>query len=373
MKKCTEDPCMPQYLTICESELRGIAAISAMWGEHEIETGGEMFGLWTHGGRPVIFLITAPGPKATHKPAYFEQDVGFFHRTHEIITEKYGIQLLGTKHCHHFMGITEPSNGDASQVQGLTSKNNFTRWCEIITTCEKSDDISRSGTHHMPETLNSNDALHVTISAYLYTDPQRGEKIKVPIRVLPGISPVRLRALADGSLDPTDIGEYGIGFPMERIRYDRFDFEEPSSVEADELLQTLAEQCQELPSAVQGGISFDIDDNFVTVTLPLPDNIDASINYSDKSPHNIQTVYISNEADKKQVDVTAKILAAGSDIRLNHIYEILTSEKQDQAHGRFGWNSVRGCIEFLTGPDRVTKNGFSSQINKVRRNKRCGT
>jgi len=130
MKMWKEDLCCwPEYTSIYESECRILAGISALWGKQRMESGGAIFGLWTHGARPVILFVTGPG-QAIHEPAYFEQEVDFVHRMNSIIAGKYGIQLIGFYHCHQFLGIQGPSSGDMSQVQSITSKNNFTRWCE---------------------------------------------------------------------------------------------------------------------------------------------------------------------------------------------------------------------------------------------------
>ena len=67
------------YIVIYESEFRIIAGISAQWSRRGLETGGELFGLWTHGQRPFILLVTGPGHDAVHQPAYFSQAMHFFH------------------------------------------------------------------------------------------------------------------------------------------------------------------------------------------------------------------------------------------------------------------------------------------------------
>lgn len=360
------NPIKTDYLTIYESELRIIAGISALWGEREIEAGGAMFGLWTHGARPVILLMTGPGRKAIHEPAYFEQDVEFVHKTNGIIAGKYGIQLLGFGHCHHFLRLLRPSSGDVSQVQSITSKNNFTRWCEIITTCERGDDISRWDTHDRPKVLSSIDSIRIRVNAYLYTDPQHGDKVEVPLRVLPGINPFRLRILADGILDPADIGEYASGFSMEQIIYDSFDFEKAPSVETDKVLGALAAQCEELPREAQDGIRFDVEDGFVTVTLPLPEHGAAHISCSDKPPYPIQKVCVRNKSHKKIVDVTAAILADHSDIKLHGVYEILTRKRLKKVCHCLSWSKARACFDVLTGIHSDTAESLSKPTKQRR-------
>ncbi|MBW1673177.1 MAG: hypothetical protein JRJ45_05940, partial [Deltaproteobacteria bacterium] len=260
-----------------------------------------------------------------------------------------GIQLIGFYHCHQFLGIQGPSSGDVSQVQSITSKNNFTRWCEIITTCEKSDDISRWDTHDRAGVLSSKESIRIRVNAYLYTDPQKGEKHKTQLRILSGISPLRLRILADGILDPNDIGEFASGFPKEQIIYDPFEFKKEPSIETDKVLQTLASQCKELPKKAQDGIGFEVEDGFVTVILPLPDHGTAHIRLSDIPPFQIKKVCVRNESHKKIVDVTKGILTDRPDVKLNGIYEILTRKRQKKLCHHISLCKARTCLEVLTG------------------------
>jgi hypothetical protein len=289
----------------------------------------------------------------------------------EVFVGKYGIQLIGFYHCHHFLGLQRPSTGDVSQVQSITSKNNFTRWCEIITTCEGGDDTLQRDARARSKLLRSSETLRIRVNAYLYTDPQQGEKIEVPLRILSGISPFRLRILADGILDPADIGEYACGFSMEQIIYDSFDFEKAPPVETDRVLQALAAQCEELPREAQDGIRFEVENDSVTVTLPLPDNGDAHISFSDKPPYPIQKVCVRNESHKKSVDVTAAILTGRSDIKLDGVYEILTRRKQKKVCHCLSWSKARACFDVLTGIHSDTPESLS-EPTKQRRAKNVG-
>jgi outer membrane murein-binding lipoprotein Lpp len=216
-----EDPCTPLHLTIYESEMRVMAGIGAIWGVHELEAGAEAYGLWSRGDCPMLFLVTGPSlnPKAFHERAFLEQNIEFYQRNNDIFAQKYGIQLIATHHCHHFLPYPGPSKGDESQVQRLTTNNNIKRWYEFIATCEKGDDPAN------PQAMDSDADLYIRVNAYFYTDPQQGKKVKVPIRVLPGVSPFRIRALADGFVSPADIAHYAAGFPMDHIRYDRLDYQ----------------------------------------------------------------------------------------------------------------------------------------------------
>jgi len=212
------------YIVIYESEFRVIAGIVASYGR--IECSINIFGLWTRGGRFVILLVIAPGPKAIQTACYCEQDIEFFKRVSEIIETKLGIQWGGEAHNHHELGLQEPSDGDVHQVQRVTSQNNFWQWVDLITTFENGGHTSRLFGRRRRNTGRWEDSPQVKIDAFLYTDPQHGEKIEVPIRILHGPSPLRLQALATGILEPADIGEYASDFPIEKISYEPFDFEQ---------------------------------------------------------------------------------------------------------------------------------------------------
>ena len=234
-----------------------------------------------------------------------------------------------------------------------------------------SDDILRPDAHDRSEVLSSRDSIRIRAHAYLYTNPQRGEKNEVPVRVLSGISPYRLRILADGILDPDDIGEYACGFSKEQIIYDSFDFETGPSVEADEVLKALAAQCQELPREAQEGIRFEVEGDSITVTLPLPDNGAAQIRCSDKPPFSIQKVCIRNESHAEIVDVTRAILTDRSDIKLDGVYEILTQRKQRKVCHCLSWSKARACFTALTGLDSDTGENRSEPMTQ-RRTKNVG-
>jgi hypothetical protein len=313
------------YIVIYESELRVIAGIAASYGR--IESSMNLFGLLTRGGRFVILLVIAPGPKATQTACYCEQDIEFFSRVSEIIETTLGIQWDGEAHNHHELGLQEPSNGDLQQVQRLTSRNNFKRWVDLITTFENGGHTSRLFGRHRRSTGRWEDSPQIKINAFSYTDPQRGQKVEVPIRILPGTSPFRLQALATGILEPADIGEYASGFPMEKISYEPFDFEQQYCNQADQVPESmaLAEQCSRLPEHAQKNIKIYVngEQGLVTVVLPLPDGSIANIGYDHKPNHLIRSVSVQNNNDTS--DVTEALVCDKRNISLNQIYEALVN------------------------------------------------
>ena len=313
------------YIVIYESELRVIAGIAASYGR--IECSMNLFGLWTRGDRFVILLVIAPGPKAIRTACYCEQDIEFFKRVSEIIETKLGIQWNGEAHNHHELGLQEPSDGDLHQVQRVTGQNNFRRWVDLITTFENSAHTFRLFGRRRRNTGRWEDSPQVKINTFSYTDPQRGQKDEVPIRILPGTSPFRLQALATGILEPADIGEYASGFPMEKISYEPFDFEQQYCNQADQVPESmaLAEQCSRLPEHVQKNIKIYVngEQDLVTVVLPLPDGSIANISYDHKPDHLIRSVSVQNNNYIR--NVTEALVCNKRDINLNQIYEALVN------------------------------------------------
>lgn len=110
-----------------ESELEHMAACMA---EHpNLETGGDLFGLWTHDGAPVVMLATGPGLRARHYATSFYQDAAFLENTHQDIHNRHGLVNLGGWHSHHHIGLDQPSGGDLQTVwSGLAE----TRWPRFL-------------------------------------------------------------------------------------------------------------------------------------------------------------------------------------------------------------------------------------------------
>ena len=122
------------HLVIFESELQFITSNAAEWAG--LETGGELYGLWSHAIRPVVLLATGPGTNATHQSAHFAQDIDYFRRANELLSEELGIQFLGDWHSHHFLGLDHPSGGDSAHIASIASRNDLLRMAEMILTCE---------------------------------------------------------------------------------------------------------------------------------------------------------------------------------------------------------------------------------------------
>jgi hypothetical protein len=155
---------------IYESE---VEAMSAWMGDHSrLETGGELFGLWTHTGAPVVMLAIGPGPRARHNPTSFYQDTTHLETEHRRVWEGHGLVDVGNWHSHHHIGLAEPSGGDVASVWGGMASAGWSRFL--------------LGIGNFPH----RDERACTFGLFLF-DRARGSFEHVPARILPGTSPLR--------------------------------------------------------------------------------------------------------------------------------------------------------------------------------------
>jgi hypothetical protein len=155
---------------IYEDELEIMARFATDY--PSIETGGDLFGFWTHTGSPMIEYVLGPGETAKHDDAAFHQESSFLKSAGGILHDLHGLQHVGTWHSHHRLGLTEPSKGDSSTMQRALDKNGFNAW--LLTICNFADKSDR-----------------VEMRAYLYRVHGDGQCRQLTWLILPGSSPVR--------------------------------------------------------------------------------------------------------------------------------------------------------------------------------------
>jgi hypothetical protein len=98
-----------------------------------IETGGDLFGFWTHSGYPVIQYVIGPGPKANHQYSFFNQDADYLIEIGNNLRDTHGLQHIGEWHSHHQFGLAEPSGHDISTVCKAISQYNLSNFFLVIT------------------------------------------------------------------------------------------------------------------------------------------------------------------------------------------------------------------------------------------------
>ena len=81
-----------------------------------VETGGDLFGLWTSDGDAVLHMVLGPGKNCKRTATSFYQDIPYLQEKGELLTTKYMLCHIGEWHSHHQLHLYEPSHGDSSTV-----------------------------------------------------------------------------------------------------------------------------------------------------------------------------------------------------------------------------------------------------------------
>ena len=102
-------------LSIYESELKEIESLVLRY--PHIETGGDLFGLWTSSCDPVVQLIIGPGEKCRRTSVSFHQDINFLQNVGTYVNKSFMLCHIGSWHSHHQLSLYEPSAGDRNTVR----------------------------------------------------------------------------------------------------------------------------------------------------------------------------------------------------------------------------------------------------------------
>ena len=81
-----------------------------------LETGGDLFGLWTTEGNAVLHVVLGPGQNCKRTGVSFYQDVPYLKENGELLTQDYMLCHIGEWHSHHQLHLFQPSGGDSSTV-----------------------------------------------------------------------------------------------------------------------------------------------------------------------------------------------------------------------------------------------------------------
>ena len=82
-----------------------------------IETGGNLFGLWTTSGSAVIHVVLGPGKNCRRTTTSFHQDIEYLHRVGRFVNDNYMLCHIGEWHSHHSLALNKPSSGDEETVR----------------------------------------------------------------------------------------------------------------------------------------------------------------------------------------------------------------------------------------------------------------
>ncbi len=353
----SEGPKQEQYLTIYQSELRVVCGLAALW--PGLETGGDLFGLYTRGNRAICHLSTGPGAGATHEVAHFSQDIEFCRRAQEVLGSNYGLQWIGTWHSHHSLGIDEPSGGDLQQVMAVSSKNKLGAWCEMILTFDRVG-ARQTPYPYRPAGNIAHDGVAVRVNPFVYTDPHNGKNVIATVRILPGVSPIRQSLLTNSKLTPLEIAEHASSFPREHILLESVDSAEPEA-DVRDFPQQIATQIEELPEEIQEQLSIVMEQRHVVVTLPFTEAGAAEISLCLSPPYCVETVRMLKEGIDPE-DITEHLKTIGEEARLAQVYRALTSAETSCATSGTASQEAGGIVGRLRRKRRPSSSGGASLV-----------
>lgn len=82
-----------------------------------METGGQLFGYLSEKGEAVVCYAIGPGHRSNHQVSFFNQDTEFLEEVYRRLHHDFALQYIGEWHSHHKLGLTQPSEHDASTVR----------------------------------------------------------------------------------------------------------------------------------------------------------------------------------------------------------------------------------------------------------------
>lgn len=317
------------YLSIWESELEHMCGMATNFSNKE--TGSECFGLHSHGGRLVIMFVTPPGRKATHQSTLFCQDIPFLTKSSRYLSEKYGLNLIGTQHSHHNLKIESLSPGDIRSIHAIASKNGYTYMCQILLTfAESKNYTSKSIEAYPPNTYSENrnfralrdgksfnssrrEGAHekthnsgkkIKIQAYVYSDAQNGQPVSCPIKVIPGLSPIRRSITLDDSMPEL---HHFYQFPKGDMIYEPLTSSSVGIKKEFYLPSEILDAIDTLPDTILGKLQFRrINDELLLVELPVEDSRKTLLLIYKSTPH-YSLQMASLLSDGGHTDVTKQI------------------------------------------------------------------
>ena len=113
-----------------------------------IETGGQLFGLWTSRGIPVIMYAIGPGRNANHQQAFFNQDLQYLRDIGSSVIDHFHLEHMGEWHSHHQLGLAHPSGHDATNIIQNMQRERFRRFVLCIGNCNSQQSVLNAFTFH---------------------------------------------------------------------------------------------------------------------------------------------------------------------------------------------------------------------------------
>lgn len=109
-----------------------------------IETGGDLFGLWVDSHTAVVQIAIGPGKDCKRYETAFFQDLNYLAKAGGHLTEKHGLCNLGQWHSHHQLSLNKPSSGDENTVWGHMPTLGLSRYIVCIANIYKQRSLCRA-------------------------------------------------------------------------------------------------------------------------------------------------------------------------------------------------------------------------------------
>ena len=330
------------FIIIWENILQFIAGIAARAGE--METGGELYGLLSHAGRPVIMLATPPGPGAVHERGHFCQDLEYMREINACLTNRSGIQYIGNWHHHHYM-LKVLSGGDIRSTHAIAQNNQYKKMCQLVLTFEgepfvnyQSDSIYRksSWTSHESEAKQlcykrsyfsrkhnlypDSKTASIRVNAFVYSDARYSQPTLCPIKVLPGVSPFTYAISRESAASESTVY---LPHPSSKIIFDSLEAPNEPTAQSSELPQVIEEQCSLLPKKAREHIEIVNREDLVFLCLPLPEKDgEVVVAYQKKKFWKVISVYlmVKKPVEKEPVEITSVTFRLNHGRKLSTIY-----------------------------------------------------
>jgi len=184
---------------IFESEYQAI--IGEAQRHPDSETGGDLYGTFTHGDMPVIWLASGPGPRSSRTGVEFAQDPAFINYWQRKLMAEFALQYVGSWHSHHKMTLTVLSQGDVAAVMQYAQSHHRSRTIELLV-------------NHAPAVDGQ---PRSTIRPYYYPKAETGVYYMLDLHILPRESPIRPLLLDEVELFSAGLDVRSVAQPTAQI------------------------------------------------------------------------------------------------------------------------------------------------------------
>jgi hypothetical protein len=179
----------------------------------------------------------------------------------------------------------------------------------------------------------------IQINPFFYFNAMTDEPVKCPLKILPGISPIRLAL----RFDPTSSLHWRTRtFPTSRILFEPFKVLDKPNESTSALPERISKQCLRLSEDVLNSLSWIRKDDVYILCLSFPDKACTGyITYDIEFPYKLKAVYMqSDQKNGKFINLTNEPILRGDYTKLIIIYRSLVHhiEPKESRETRRWWD-----------------------------------